>query len=48
MAVRAADTAGRTVIEVAGLDRRMGGDLQAEVDALAAALHDVHEQKETV
>ena len=46
--VRAANEEGRTVIEVAGLDRRTGGDLQAEVDALAAALHDTHKQKETV
>jgi cytochrome c biogenesis protein len=46
--VRATDEDGRTVIEVAALDRRLGGDLQADVDALAAALHDVHEEKETV
>jgi cytochrome c biogenesis protein len=46
--VRAEERQGRTVIEVAGLDRRMGGDLQAEVDALAATWHDRQEQKETV
>ncbi|MCW2710639.1 MAG: ResB family protein [Marmoricola sp.] len=36
--VRARREGGRTLVEVAGLDRSAGGDLSAEVDDLAAAL----------
>jgi cytochrome c biogenesis protein len=33
--------AGRTLVEVAGLDRSAGGDLAGEVDAIAASLKTV-------
>ncbi|MCW2806701.1 MAG: ResB family protein [Marmoricola sp.] len=36
--VRARREGGRTLVEVAGLDRSAGGDLSAEIDDLAAAL----------
>ena len=39
--VRARREGGRTLVEVAGLDRSAGGDLSAEIDALAAALRPV-------
>ena len=38
--VRVRREGGRTLVEVAGLDRSSGGDLSGEVDALAAALAD--------
>lgn len=39
--VRARREGGRTLVEVAGLDRSAGGDLSAEMDDLAAALQPV-------
>ena len=36
--VRARREGGRTLVEVAGLDRSAGGDLTGEIDALTAAL----------
>ena len=36
--VRARREGGRTLVEVAGLDRSAGGDLSGEIDALTARL----------
>jgi cytochrome c biogenesis protein len=41
-----ADATGRTLVEVAGLDRSAGGDLAGEIDAIATTLQPVPDKEE--